>query len=280
MHGQTCVITGSNSGIGKATAVELARRGAHVIMVCRSPGRGAAEQAEIRSQAKSDKVDLLTADLGRLASVRAVAAEIGQRYERLDVLINNASVYLANRELSPDGLEATLASNHLGHFELTRRLESMLKSDGGARVIHVSSAAHMMGKIPFDDVQAERGYSGMLTYCHWKLGNILFSNELARRWADSGVTSNALHPGVVASNFAHNNSNWFAKAAKLGRAFLISVDKGARTSVHLASAPEVAGVTGKYWARSRPARSSGRAKSAEDAGRLWELSEELASGIE
>ncbi|MCB9729418.1 MAG: SDR family oxidoreductase [Deltaproteobacteria bacterium] len=279
MHGKTCVITGSNSGIGKSTALELARRGAHVVMVCRSPERGAAAQAEIRRDSGSDRVDLLIADLGRLATVRAVAQEIGQRYERLDVLINNAGVYMATRELSPDGFEATLSSNHLGHFELTRLLEPMLRADGGARVIHVSSLGHLMGRIPFDDLQAERGYWGIRTYCNWKLANILFSNELARRWAGSGVTSNALHPGAVASNFSQNNGDWFAGLVRLGRAFLISPERGARTSVHLACAPEVDGVTGRYFQRSRPAKPSRRARSVEDAGRLWELSEELAASV-
>ncbi|MEZ4265485.1 MAG: SDR family oxidoreductase [Myxococcota bacterium] len=280
MHGKTCVITGANSGIGKATAVELARRGAHVVMVCRSPERGAAAQAEIRRDSRSERVDLLTADLGRLSTVRAVAAEIGQRYERLDVLINNAGVYLAKRELSPDGYEATLSSNHLGHFELTRRLESILKADGGARVVNVSSAGHMLGRMPFDDLQAERGYQGLLTYCNWKLGNVLFSNELARRWAGSGVTSNALHPGAVASGFAHNNKDWFGGIVKLGRAFLISSAKGARTSVHLACAPEVEGVTGGYFQRSKASKASRRARNEADARRLWAVSEELADRIE
>ncbi len=276
MQGKVVIVTGANSGVGKETARELARMGAQVVMACRSPQRGTAALAELRADLGPDsKLELMRLDLASLSSVRSFVAEFCERFERLDVLVNNAGVYLPRRQLSEDGFELTFAINHLGPFLLTRELLPLLKASAPSRIVNVSSAGHMMGCIPWQDLQAERRYFGLTRYCHSKLANILHTHELSRQLAGSGVTANSLHPGGVASGFAQQQWSPFMVLFKIAKPFLISTAQGARTSIYLASSPEVARVSGKYFAKCKPRKASGRARRADDARRLWEISEQL-----
>jgi NAD(P)-dependent dehydrogenase (short-subunit alcohol dehydrogenase family) len=207
MRDQVCVITGSNSGIGKETARALTRMGAAVVLVCRDPERGGAARDELAAEG-GGPVTLHVADLANLASVRAAAAAIAGQHDHVDVLINNAGIYLPRRIETVDGHEATLQINHLGHFVLTLRLMPLLRAAGagaagGARVISLASEAHRGGRMDFDDLQLTRGYAGFKAYSRWKLGNILFTRALARRLEGTGITANCLHPGVIGSGRPH-----------------------------------------------------------------------------
>lgn len=281
MQGKVVIVTGANSGVGKETARALARKGAQVVMACRNPQRGEAALAELRADVgAAGQLELMLLDLASLASVRRFAAAFCERYPRLDVLVNNAGVYLPRRQHSADGFELTFAINHLGPFLLTRELLPLLQESAPARIVNVSSAGHMLGWIPWRDLQAERHYFGLARYCHSKLANILHAHELARRLAGSGVTANSLHPGGVASGFAQNEWSPFMVMFKLAKPFLISTAQGASTSIYLASSPEVATVSGQYFARCKPARTARRARSDEDARRLWQLSEQLIESVQ
>lgn len=275
MNGKTVVITGANAGIGKATATELARRGAQIVMLCRNRARAEAAREEIAAASHSDRIDLVIGDLADLASIRAAADTILARHERLDVLINNAGIYLPERSTTVDGFESTFQINHLGHFLLTRLLSDRLAGSAPSRIVNLSSGAHHMGWMDFGDLQSTRFYTGMTTYSRWKLGNILFTRTLARRFAGTGVTANAVHPGPVASEFAQDQPGFFGRLVRLAHPFLISVEDGARTSIFAASSAEVATTSGEYFFKSRRARVSRRARNDADAERLWLVSEEL-----
>jgi NAD(P)-dependent dehydrogenase (short-subunit alcohol dehydrogenase family) len=273
MKAKRCVVTGANSGIGEVTARQLARMGARVTMICRSEDRARAAMDRILAEVPDAELELELADLSSLADVRRVAGAVCARHEQIDVLVNNAGIYLPKRHESAEGFEMTLATNHLGPFLLTRLLIANMPR--GARVVTVASEAHRGGKIDFDDLQASHRFSGMRAYCTSKLMNILFAKELARR--HEAVASNALHPGSVASGFAQDEKGVFQLMVKLLRPFLINADAGARTQIHLASSPDVEGVSGEYFIRSRPKRASARACDEDVAGRLWEVSAELTS---
>jgi NAD(P)-dependent dehydrogenase (short-subunit alcohol dehydrogenase family) len=281
MTGKTVVVTGGNSGIGLATAVALAGAGARVRVTARQPERGAAAVEEIRRRAGSASVDLVVFDLGRLASVRAGAAEILNRVARLDVLVNNAGLVLSQRQETPDGLEATFAVNHLGPFLLTELLRERLLSSAPARVVTVASTAHKGARhgLDFGDLQSERHYRGLPVYSKSKLANIYFTTELARRLQGSGVTANCLHPGTVATGYGRDgdSTGFLAFGLKVVKPFILTPEQGARTSVYLASSPEVADVTGKYFIKYRPRDPSKVARHAEAAARLWEASEKLVA---
>lgn len=279
MNGKTCVVTGASSGLGKVTATALSSMGAHVVMVCRDPARGEAAQADIVGASRNEKVDLLIADLSSQRQVRRVAADIRDRSDRLDVLVNNAGAMNTARTLTEDGIETTWAVNHLAYFLLTNELAALLRSSTPARVVNVSSRAHVGRRINFDDVQGERGYQGYRIYGQSKLANVLFTYELARRLDGNGVTANCLHPGVVATGFGHNNrTDLFGRAfggvLTAIRPFLLSPERGAETSVYLASSPEVDGVTGKYFVKKKAVASSPESYDEAAASRLWQLSEE------
>ncbi len=280
MVGKVVLVTGANAGIGKETALGLAKQGATVVMLCRSKSKGEAAQAEIKATSGNPNVDLILADFAELATVRRVAETFSERYDRLDVLVNNAGLYLGERLLSADGYEMTFAVNHLAPFLLTNLLLDKLKSSAPARIINVSSGAHMAGRIRFDNLQAERGFQGFRAYADSKLANILFTTELTRRLAGTGVTANSLHPGAVASNFAQGTSGFFGFIFGLARSFMITPEQGAQTSIYLASAPEVADVSGAYFVKSKPARTSPQANDADAARRLWEISEQLVGLVE
>lgn len=279
MQGKTVLITGGNTGIGKATAVALARMGAAVTITSRDPAKGEAAVADIRRDSGSDAVDVMRLDLASLAEVRRFAAEYLAAHPQLHVLINNAGLILSDRSETVDGFETTFGVNHLGHFLLTHLLLDRLKESAPARIVVVSSDAHRgaYGGLEFDDLQSRRKYHSLPVYCRSKLANLLFTLELAERLRGTGVTVNAVHPGVVRSGFALDGDTrglyrFFYDVA--GR-FMLSPEKGARTSIHVASAPELADTSGLYFVRSKPRRPSRAALDRQAAVRLWEVSEQL-----
>ncbi|MDE0392461.1 MAG: SDR family oxidoreductase [Rhodospirillales bacterium] len=276
MHGKVCLVTGASSGIGRAAALELAERGATVVLVCRNEERGAPVLAEIERRSGSGTATLLTADLASQRQVREAAAAFLERFDRLDVLINNAGVAgWGTRLVTEEGLERTFAVNHLAPFLLTGLLLDRLKASAPARVVTVSSAAHKCYRLHLDDLQGERHYSGFGAYSRSKLANVLFTQELSRRLAGFGVTANCLHPGVVATGIFRNIPRWMR--AILTSQLVLSPEKGADTMLYLATAPEVAEVTGQYFVRRRPVRTSRASRDASLARRLWEASEALTA---
>jgi len=277
LEGKVVLITGATSGIGRVAARELAALGARTFLVARDRARGEATLAEIRRTAGGDRATLLVADLSSQAEVRRLASDVRQRTGELHVLLNNAGAIHTRRQLSADGLEVTFALNHLAYFLLTRELLPLLEASAPSRVVNVASSAHRGARMDWDDLLGERRYSSWKAYGQSKLANILFTRELSRRLAGKGVTANALHPGVVATGFGHNNRGFFRLLVTAGAPFLTSPEKGARTSIYLASAPEVAGVSGKYFAGCRERTPSDRARDDGDARRLWEVSEALVA---
>ncbi len=276
MNDKICLITGANAGIGQQTALQLAQMGATVVMVARDPQRGEAARAAIAAATGNTRVDLLQADFASPPSIRAMAAAFAARYDRLDVLVNNAGVYLTGREETADGLERTFAVNHLGYFMTTLLLWDALLAAESARVVNLSSDAHRQAKLNFDDLQNQGKYAGFRAYAQSKLANVLFTYELDRRRGDAPVTVNAVHPGFVASNFGRNNRGIVGLAmTRLVPLFAKSVAEGAATSVYLASSPEVAGVSGQYFANCRAVKSAPQSYDRAAAERLWAISEEL-----
>lgn len=276
MAGRVCLITGATSGIGRVTARALAERGATVVLVGRDPIRAQETTAQIRQQTGNAQVDYLLADLSAQAQVRQLAEQFSKRYSQLHVLVNNAgSMFLSRRE-SADGLEKTLALNYLAPFLLTNLLRDALKASVPARIINVTSLEHMGKQIPFDDLQTtHRRYQPLQVYGQSKLAIVLFTYELARRLAGTGVTANALHPGVVASNFGRADNLLMRIGMPLMRPFFLTPEAGAETMIYLATAPEVAEVSGKYFVRRRPVSSSPASYDQEAARRLWEASAQL-----
>lgn len=283
MDGKTVIITGGNSGIGKAAAVSLAGAGARVVITARNEQRGRDAVAEIAAAAHSDRVELSVFDLADLASVRAGAADLLERCPSIDVLCNNAGLILSNRTLSADGYEATFAINHLGPFLLTELLLDRLKASAPSRIVNVASTAHTFARkgMEFDDLMAERSYSGMKAYGRSKLANILFTVELADRLAGSGVTANSLHPGSVSTGYARDGdtTGFMEWGTRIYNRLPISLtpERGAWTSVYLCSSPDVAGVTGTYFAKCAPKTPSANARDRAAAARLWQVSEELVA---
>ncbi|MGH2478680.1 MAG: SDR family oxidoreductase, partial [Ktedonobacteraceae bacterium] len=258
MQGKVCLVTGSNSGIGIVTARELARMGATVVMLCRNRAKGEAAQAEIKAATGNQNVDLIVADLASQDDVRRAATEFTQKYKQLHVLVHNAGGVNSVRKTTPDGLEATFAINHLAPFLLTELLLDTLKASAPARVIAVSSAAHVSGKIDFEDLQGEKRYSLWKAYGQSKLAMVLFTYELANQLKDTGVTVNALHPGVIASNFDSGLDGVMRWGWKMMKPFISNAEQGAQTTLYLATSPAVEGVTGKYFARQQEKNSSSR----------------------
>jgi NAD(P)-dependent dehydrogenase (short-subunit alcohol dehydrogenase family) len=281
LAGEIALITGGNAGIGKETAVELASMGAQVTITARDPARGAAALDEIRTRSGRDDVEVMALDLARLASVREFAAAFAARHDRLDVLVNNAGLVLSSRRETVDGYEMTFQVNHLGHFLLTELLRDQLAAGAPARVVNVSSDAHKSARrgLDFDDLQSQRRYRSFSVYGKTKLANILFTRELARRWDGTGVTANAVHPGFVASSFGRDGDTgrFGALLFPLLKPFALTAAQGAETSVYVASAPELEGITGGYWVKSAPASPSNAAQDAAAAARLWEVSEQLVA---
>jgi len=276
MDGRVCVITGATSGIGRAAAEQLAALGARLVIVARDPARGAAARDEIVTATGNREVALELADLASQWEVRGLAARLLAAEPEIHVLVNNAGLALGERRLTEDGLEETFAVNHLAPFLLTNLLLDRLRGSSPARVVTVASAAHRGAAIPFDDLNGERGFSGWIAYGWTKLANILFTAELARRLAGSGVTATCLHPGVVATGFGREGPFLVREFQRLlGRVFLLDPKQGADTLVWLASSPEMEGASGGYYAKRRLATPSRAALDAAAARRLWQESERL-----
>jgi NAD(P)-dependent dehydrogenase (short-subunit alcohol dehydrogenase family) len=274
MREKTVVVTGANSGVGLATATELARRGATVVMACRSASRGEQALKEARQRSGSEKLELMLCDLGSLESVRNFARELQGRHPVLDVLINNAGVITVKRETTADGFESQLGVNHLGHFLLTNLLLEPLKRAPQGRIINVSSGAHKTGAIHWEDPHLTRSFGVWKAYSQSKLANILFTKALAERLRGTPVTANSLHPGAVGSNFGVDRRTGFGKPvmAFLGL-FFLTPEQGAETSVYLAASDEVTAVSGEYFYRKKRAPVSKKAQDRESAERLWSWSE-------
>ncbi|MCI0814259.1 MAG: SDR family oxidoreductase [Chloroflexi bacterium] len=280
MKDKTVVVTGGNNGIGLETAVGLSKLGAHVVITARNQAKGEAALADIKDRSQNGSVQLMLADFASLSSIRDFAANFKKDHDRLDVLVNNAGGVNTSRSETQDGFETTFGVNHLGYFLVTNLLLDMLKASAPARVVSVSSRAHERRKgMNFDDLNSKQSYSGMGVYGDSKLANVLFTYELARRLKGSGVTANCLHPGVVRSGFGQNNGGFISFAFKSFYTLLTPVTKsnaqGAKTSIYLASSPEVEGVTGKYFADSKETPSSPASHDEEAAKRLWEISEQM-----
>jgi len=276
MQGKVCLVTGATNGIGYETALGLARKGARVAIVGRDSGRTQACAERIRASVPGAIVDPHVADLSAQAEIRQLAASLRDAYPRLDGLVNNAGAIFDRRELTVDGIERTWALDHLGYVLLTLDLLGPLKASAAAggkpRIVNVASAAHYRGHVDFADIEGARRYGAMRAYSQAKLGNVLFTYALARRVRADGITVNALHPGVINTGFAKNTGGLFGAAWSLIRPFLTQPDKGAETSLHVATAPELDGVTGRYFSHSRPKASSAESRDESVQERVWALS--------
>lgn len=276
MSGKLCLITGGTDGIGLATARELAARGARLLLVGKNPDKGAGAAAQIVAQAGQGSAEFLRADLSSQLEIRNLAQQIHSRTDRIDVLVNNAGAMFLKRQESADGIEMTFALNQLSYFLLTNLVLDLVAKAPQARIVNVSSDLHKGPQLDFDDLQMRNGYSGMKAYGKSKLANILFSNELARRLQAQGVAVNSLHPGYVNSSFGKNNGALMGGVMALSsKLFGISTEKGAKTSIYLASAPEAAAFSGKYFAHCREIRPSPESQSEDAAKRLWAECEKL-----
>jgi NAD(P)-dependent dehydrogenase (short-subunit alcohol dehydrogenase family) len=272
MHGKTVLITGANQGIGKASAEALGKMGAKLVLVCRSAEKAKAAIADIERAGAKD-VELIVADMGSQTDVRRVAREFRAKHERLDVLMNNAGLLSTSRRETVDGIEETFGINHLGYFLLTNELLDVLKASGPSRIVNVASEAHRNARMNWDDLEMKQGWSSFKAYGQSKLCNILFTRELAKRLEGTQVTANCLHPGVIASGFGHTYGGVVSFVITLAKPFLITPEKGARTQVWLASSPEVAGVSGKYFDKCAEKRPNRAARDDASPARLWEISE-------
>jgi retinol dehydrogenase-14 len=279
MQGKVVVVTGSNVGIGFETAVGVAALEATTVLACRNQAKAKAAAREITKRTWNDDVHVVSLDLADLASVRKAAEDILTRWDRLDILVNNAGGAWSARQETEQGFEYTFGVNHLGHFSLTNLLVSRLRAGAPSRIINVTSAGHHFARygMRFDDLQSERGYDGMEAYCRSKLANVLFTRQLAKRLDDADVTVNAAHPGPVRSSFGMDGDlhGFMSIGMRLVRPFEISPKRGARTSLHLATSPDVAGKTGMYWVRSKPGHMGKHARDDAAAARLWDESERL-----
>jgi retinol dehydrogenase 14 len=276
MTGKTIVITGGTSGIGLESAVQLARLGARVVIVGRDPAKTAAKLEEIKGRSGSTLVESLLCDFSVQAQIRKLAEEILARCPRIDVLVDNAGSVSAARTLTSDGLETTFAVNHLGYVLLTRLLLDRIVASAPARIVVVASVGHYRGTVDFDDLGFERGYSTMRAYCRSKLGNVLFTRELARRLAGKGVTVNALHPGGVATDIWGHAAAWQRPILNLAKKlFMITPEQGGATLTYLASSPEVEGQSGLYFEKNKPKTPSALARDDALAAKLWDVSAKL-----
>lgn len=277
MQDKIVLISGANSGIGKATALELAKQGAHVVMLCRSQERGQSAMQEIIQQTGNQKVDLMLCDLASQESIKEFGAHFRANYPHLDVLVNNAGGIFGKRKLSPDGLEYSFALNHMGYFLCTHELMPALLEGEMKRVVNVSSFAHQfVRKLDWGNIQGERSYNQLYNYGLSKLFNIYFTKSLAEKYKDVGIISNSLHPGTINTSFGDTAVGFLKRLINLGRRFLTSPQKGAKTSVFLASDPSVDGISGEYYRNAKVKKPSKLAREKEKAEQLWQISLELA----
>ena len=274
MEGKICIVTGANSGIGLATAAGLAEKGAHVIMACRDLERARPSQIEVKRLSGSEDIELYQLDLGSQESIRAFAKKFQKNFDRLDVLVNNAAVVPTKREETADGYEMQFGVNHLGPFLLTNLLLDRLKESAPSRVVTVASVLHTKGIVNFDDLQGNEKYGAIAAYNNSKLMNCLFSFELARRLEGTGVTSNCLHPGVVNTGLARNVPIYLKPFVIIAGLFMLKPEKGAATSLYVATDPSLETVSGKYFDECTESKCSSKARDEEAAQRLWDLSAE------
>lgn len=275
LTGKICLITGANSGIGKATALGLAKMGAELVMICRDREKGEAAQKEIIAQSRNNNIELMLADMSSQDSIRSLASDFQKTHEKLELLINNAGVYLTKRLTTPDGLEATFATNLLGPFLLTNLLLGVLKAGAPSRVVNISSDAHNGIRMNFDDLQGEKKFSGWQPYGQSKLGMILFTHELSKRLARIGITVNSVHPGTVRTHFAKNNGGLVALGFRIIGAFFISPSTSANRVLYVATSPDLTNVSGKYFSKMREEKSSRESYDDSSAAQLWRISEQL-----
>jgi len=284
MAGKVVVITGGNTGLGEATAVALARKGATTVLACRNPERAAAAADRVRNQSGSDRVDVVGLDLADLDSIGRAAKDIVDRFERLDVLVNNAGGLSTERRTTRQGFEQTFGVNHLGPFLLTNLLLDRLRQSAPSRIVNVSSIGHRYARrMLWDDLQMEHGYNAFAAYAQSKLANILFTRALAQRLRPAEITANACHPGSVRTELGRDgDTTGFIGVMSFTvlRPFYVSPTRGARTQVYLASAPEMAGKSGGYYVRCREHQASRAARDDAAADRLWEVSEQLVGRAE
>jgi NAD(P)-dependent dehydrogenase (short-subunit alcohol dehydrogenase family) len=275
MSDKTVLITGANSGIGKAASLALAKMGAQVVMVARNRERGEAARAEIIKDSGNNSVDLLLADMSSLESVRQLSREFQSQYPRLDVLVNNAGLFNQRRNVTVDGYENTFETNYLSSFLLSNLLLDLLKKSAPSRIVNVSSVGHYNGHINFDDLNLEKNYGGWKAYGQSKLALVLFTHQLAKKLEGTGVTVNALHPGTVATHIWSRPLGPFGFIMALPKLFMISPQKGADTIVYLAASDEAANINGEYLEKSRVKKSSDESYDDDVAQRLWDVSAKL-----
>ena len=278
MKGKTVVITGGNAGIGKATAIELAKKGAEIVITSRSEDKAKAAVTEIKSASENDSIKYVLVDLSSQESVRKAAEELKVKFPKIDVLINNAGCYVSDLQLNVDGIEMQFATNHIGHFLLTNLILDNVKAAGNARIINLSSIAHNSTReLNLDDINyANEEYSGWKAYSRSKYCNILFTKELAKRLEKDEITVNAVHPGGVRTEIAEKNANWYTKLGwTIMKPFMITVEKGAATSIYLASSLDVSDKTGHYWVKSKQEWSNRPSQDEANWLALWEKSEKL-----
>jgi NAD(P)-dependent dehydrogenase (short-subunit alcohol dehydrogenase family) len=276
MRGKVVVITGATSGIGKVAAERLAGMGARIVFVARDKVRGEAELAILRGLAPGIPHTVHYADLSRVAEMKRVGSEIAEAERRIDVLINNAGALFNHRTVTEDGLERTFATNHMSYFVLEHMLRQRVFTSAPSRIINTSSDAHRRASLNFNDLQSEKNYSGFSVYSRSKLCNILFTRELSRRLSGTGVTANSLHPGFVATRFADESGGLGSYVIRAAKAFAISPEKGAETIIYLASSPNVANITGRYFYKCRETTPTPQAQDDQAAQRLWQESAQYA----
>jgi NAD(P)-dependent dehydrogenase (short-subunit alcohol dehydrogenase family) len=282
MRGKVVVVTGATSGIGRIAAEALAAQGARIILIARDARRADSTLARLRALGAQSALgaqgahQALIADLSSLRDTKEVGARIAAQEPRIDVLINNAGNVFARRGVTADGLERTFALNHMAYFVLTHGLRERLLAASPARIVNTASGAHSGNSLDFDDLQMERRYRALTAYGRSKLANILFTRELARRLAGTGVTANCLHPGFVATGLGQRGAGFFGALVRVAMVFAGSPERGAKTIVHLAASPEAATATGGYYIDCRAAQPSRAAQDDAAARRLWDASVRLA----
>ena len=280
MENKVCIITGATDGIGKATAKKLVEHKYHIVLIGKDLNKGANVKHEFEMFELSSNVDFIQCDLSLMGDINKLATVLKNKYHKIDILINNAGSFFSKKTLTDEGIESTFALNHLAYFQLTNLLLSHLKKQNNCRIINVASDAHIGVDIDFNNLQGERNYNGWNAYKLSKLMNIMFSYFLSEKLSETNITVNCLHPGFVASRFGNNNTGIYNILIRVAKSLAaISVEKGSRTSVFLATSPDLKNITGKYFHKCNIKRSSGYSYKRDNWKMLWKLSEEILDKI-